>query len=111
MAAVEEWSGQRLSSPRIVKKTTSSRLYSSYAHVNEAAGDKEVRTSRPGSDEEPHVAPLKYHLHGRLEFTRSGAEPADVEVLLDSGPEATGISEDVRASAAMDEGATRQTVH
>lgn len=68
----------------------------SCAQVNIAAGNKDAaRTSRPGSDEESHVAPLKYHLGGWLEMTGSGAEPADVEVLLDSGAEVMGISEDV----------------
>lgn len=61
-----------------------------------AAGNKgTARTSRPEDDEELHVAPLKYHLRGRLELNGSKAEPADVEVLLDSGAGVTGTSEEV----------------
>lgn len=70
-------------------------LYSSYAHVKVAADDKDARTSRPRSDEEPHMGALKYHLHERLEATGRGEEPADVEVLLDPGARVTGVSQDV----------------
>lgn len=71
-------------------------MYTSYAQVKITAGNKgPARTSRPVSDEEPHVASLKCHLRGRLELTGSRAEPADVEILLDAGAGVTGISEDV----------------
>lgn len=50
-------------------------FYLTYALVKIVAGDKEA--SRPGSDEEPRVAPLKYHLRRWLELTEGRAEPAD----------------------------------
>lgn len=65
-----------------------------YAQVSVAAGDGGT-AKRVGSSEEPHVAPLDSHLSGRLELPGAAGGPAKVQILLDSGTGASGISEDV----------------